>query len=267
MTLDWAAQWSKLHQFWYAGAPVCLALAPAKVPTSTQLPGRENLRTAETNKNFPRAPTCLHWLALQPTRRAPSVDAAFADPSKTDSILAVAAVVSQVDNIHKNSACKAWRRRGCVEWAPGDAREALERAGLHDGLLMVDRHDRHDQCSKTHGPGGTPTYVLCQGTNWMRLLNHTSSVRAILARRDASAGHCRKIPKVAHSLQQRLVFVGTLFSDPNPTSRCFPRTLIIFTQHSSTLPALNCKIFTRVLWLYWGIQHDIATIRAQILFI
>jgi hypothetical protein len=71
-----------------------LALAPAKVATSTQLPGRENSRTAETNKNFPRAPTCLHWLASQPTRRALSVDAAFADPSKTDSILAVAAIVS-----------------------------------------------------------------------------------------------------------------------------------------------------------------------------
>ena len=39
-----------------------LALAPSKVPTLTQLPGRENSRTAETNKIFPKRPrTCVGW--------------------------------------------------------------------------------------------------------------------------------------------------------------------------------------------------------------
>ena len=114
-----------------------LALAQAKVPASTQLPGREKSRTAETNKIFPRAPTYLRRLAPRPACRAHSADAAFADPSKTDLILAVAAVVSQVDDIRKNSARVARRCCGCVGRARGDRWEVRGREVSHGGPLQA----------------------------------------------------------------------------------------------------------------------------------
>ncbi len=109
MTLDWAAQTSKLHQFSYAGG-YALAPAPPKVPTSTQVLGWENSRTAETSKIFPQVPMCLRRLALRPACRTHSVDAAFADPSKTNPILALGVVISSKTTFIKTR--PAW---------PGDA--------------------------------------------------------------------------------------------------------------------------------------------------
>jgi hypothetical protein len=199
-----------------------LALVQAKVPTSTQLPGRENSRTAETNKIFPRAPTHLRRLALWPACRAHSVDAAFADPSKTNLILAVGAVVSQVDNIRKSSARVARRCGDCIGRAKRDRWELRGREGSHGGPLQA-RENHHCRASgQTHLFGASPMVVLCQGTNAMRVRNNTSSVRSYI-------GQPRAL--VRENIQSRALAsadtsnLKSSFIQPNTTTRDCPHTL------------------------------------------
>jgi hypothetical protein len=62
------------------------------------------------------------------------------------------------------------------------------------------RNDHRRASGQTHMSGALPTVVLCQGTNVMRVRNNTSSVRSYIGE---PRRQCRKIPKVAHSPQQK----------------------------------------------------------------
>jgi hypothetical protein len=63
MTLDWAAQSLKLHQFWYAGAPLCPCTSPIKsshIGLNCQV-GKIRAREKQT-RFFPERPrTCFGW--------------------------------------------------------------------------------------------------------------------------------------------------------------------------------------------------------------
>jgi len=82
MTLDWAARWSKLHQFLYAGAPICPCTSPIESSHIDSTARSGKFAHGRNKQDFPQAPTYLRWLASRPACRAHSVDAAFADPAK-----------------------------------------------------------------------------------------------------------------------------------------------------------------------------------------
>jgi len=82
---------------------------------------------------------------------------------------------------------------------------------------MADRcrpgKNHHRRASgQMHLSGASPTVVLCEGTNAMRVRNNTSSVRSYIGE---PRRQCGKIPKVTHSPQQTLL-ISTLHSY-NPT--------------------------------------------------
>lgn len=220
-----------------------LALAPAKVPTSTQLPGRENSRTAETNMIFPRAPTYLRWLASRPACRAHSVDAAFADPSKTNPILAVGAVVSQRVDIRENSAPLAQRRRRCVGRARRNRWEVRGREVSHVGPLQarqeppspsvwsnasvwsfadgcaVSRHQRN-ACSQQH--------LLCPQLSW----------RATAPVRENTRSHALAPADTSN--------LNSSFIQPNTTPRDRPRTLITYLRPADSEECTTATLLSSV---------------------
>jgi hypothetical protein len=214
---------------YYALAPV-----PPKVPTSTQLPGRENSRTAETNKIFPRAPTYLRWRALRPTCRAHSEDAAFADPSKTNPILAVAAVISQMDDIRKNSTSVTLRDQ-CFIGAPrGDRWEVRGREGSHGGPLQPLEEPPSpiiwsnasvwsfaDSCavSRHQCNAGSQQHLLCPHLYWR-------AVAPVWENTQSCALAPADISGLNHS-----------FIHPNTTTRDCPRTLITYLRPAGSRAA------------------------------
>jgi hypothetical protein len=147
------------------------ALALSKVPTSTQLPGRENSRTAETNKIFPRG-TCVGW------HRDPHVEHTQWMPHSQ--IQAKPTPFWSSEPSFPNGVTfvktRPQRHRRCVGRARGDRWEVSRIGGLQEGLLQAWRNDHRRASGLTHLSGASPTVVLCQGTNAMRVRTNTSFV-------------------------------------------------------------------------------------------